>query len=222
MITRIVLTSTLVLSAACGPEDEEPKEPTTMSPTTTTPSSGNGASTSRPTTAFVEGGAGSLGSCPIGIKSINPGAARIATAGEGRPETDQVVGDGDLLLACGKLFRVARVTFVESGGAVGGSRSAVEIETVPVDGAAVSLQPNSVVLTREGRVRLGPGKSMLEGLALGDGKATLVVVTGSSRQTLEVRPGEPFGVDDRRLRVLQILPADKGTGVTGWLELESL
>jgi hypothetical protein len=225
MIARIILPWTLFLSAACGPvenEAEVAKEPSTMSPTST-PATPATPGTSRPSTAFVEGGAGRLGSCPIGIKSISQGAARIATAGDGRPETDQVVGDGDLLLACGQLYRVARVAFeASSGGAPGASRSSVVIETEPAAGTGLSLQPNSLVLTQKGRVRLGPGKSTLEELSLADGKASLVVVTGASRQTVEVRPGEPFSVDDRRLRVLQILAADPGRGVTGWLELESL
>jgi hypothetical protein len=224
MLTRIILTSTLFLSVGCGSEEqsaEEGKEPSTMSPNPTPASPTSPAPTSRPSTAFIAGGAGMLGTCPIGIKSVSPGSARVATAGQGRPETDQVVGEGDLLLACGQLYRVARVVFEEgAAGGVGSTRSSVVIETAPVPASGLSLQPDSLVLTQKGRLRLGPGKSTLEELAIADGKATLVVVSAAGRQTIEVRPGEPFTVDGQRLRVLQILGVDRALGVTGWLELE--
>jgi hypothetical protein len=213
MSARILLTFPFFLSAGCGPEEH--------------PMTNQTRDNGRPSTAFVDGGAGRLGLCPIGIKLITREFARVATAGEGRPETDQVVAEGDLLVACGSLYRVARVAFdAGAGGAVGGGRSSVWIENDPVTDAGVSIQPDSLVLTQRGKLRLGPGKSSLEELTVeaegpGD-RASLVIATGPSRQSIDVRAGEAFGVDDRRLRVRQIVRPDRVRGVTGWVELEWL
>ena len=182
-----------------------------------------GSATARPTVSILGGTTGPLGSGRIGAQVDPTGEATIFVDLDGGGSNLHVVVAGDLFPLRGQLYRVVSALASGSVGGPPGSGGVVVIESEPVTVQGVSLRPDGLVLTAQGFLYLGPGKSQLSALTITGSTATFKVGTrtGIDKGTTETRPGATVAIDGINYRVSQLWPADKKVGITGWLELHA-
>jgi hypothetical protein len=165
-----------------------------------------------------------VGDCGVSVVRVATDYVDLDTAKEASPQSSlRWLREGQLAVLCGTLHRVLGLVFDEMP-APDSTGRAVLLDGNPAP--TPQLQPGSVILTLDGIVRdVGPDKVVLKGLSLAmqAGRAMArfrVTARDGSEQGALGGAGDLVAIGATQHRIVAVEPADKATGIPGWVEIE--
>jgi hypothetical protein len=181
------------------------------------------------TTATVGSG------CRMGVVLASRDGVQVSVATEGLSdvllESRQQLGWGDLMVACGGLYRA--VEFKTGGYAV------FQKEPVVLPPAVATFRRDSLIVQLRNQASLAPKPAGVRdflaratGLSAVDGKPAAqleldIYVSGkppgtkTRKETVELKVGDAISTSRGKYKVLSIVPPSAELGIPGWVEIDS-
>jgi hypothetical protein len=174
-----------------------------------------------PSIKIDQGLVATIHECRVGV-GVDSDQAVISAWRDGSIEQTQVVRKGQLLVACGVIYRLYEVLHERDSDWPSRRGTAVILDLSSP--RRPLLHRDSVVLTLSGDVRhVGPHDALLKELSFARTRrglsARFTVTIGEAATSVAGVAGDLIAIGPARYRIAAILPPDPKTGVPGWVEL---